>query len=638
MRRTGSIPPIVLALLFLFIAACASDAPRVAAARKIPIRDFFRHPEETEYKLSPSGRHLAFVGVYQGRDNLFVRDIRTGESRRVTGDTERDVNRFTWGNDELLLYIQDDGGDENYKLYSVDIEEGAVRCLTDFDGVKTRLVSRLKKRPDEMLIGLNKRDPRIFDLYRLNTRSGAMEMVFENPGDIRSWMADEEGVIRIIDGTSMMYRRNAEEEFIETLTTDPDDIFDPWFFAPEEDHVYAYSNVGRDKIAIVEYDMAKGREVRVLFEHPEYDTFGDDERDLFDYCAKKEKLLYALYTGERRTYHFFDPEMAAWHWRLRERLGDYEIAIESRNDDADRFVLLVTSDRLPGRYYLYDANADDLQFLRDAAPWLEEARMAETRLIRYEARDGLLIHGYLTIPAGAEPKNLPLIVHPHAGPQWRNSWGFDAKTQFLANRGYAVFQPNFRGSEGYGKAFMRAGFKQWGLAMQDDITDGVHWLIDQGIADPDRIAILGWSFGGYAALAGMAFTPEIYACGVDMWGISNYFTFFGSFPAYWGPYLDEIRVRWGDPVEDSLQMAETSPALHADKFRAPILIVQGENDPRVKMSQSEEMVNALREAGKDVEYVLIPGEGHALSDEKKTIELMEKIEDFLARHMGKDVP
>jgi dipeptidyl aminopeptidase/acylaminoacyl peptidase len=260
--------------------------------------------------------------------------------------------------------------------------------------------------------------------------------------------------------------------------------------------------------------------------------------------------------------------------------------------------------------------------------------MAEMKPISFRARDGLLIHGYLTLPKGLKPEGLPVVVNPHAGPQWRNSWVFDLKTQFLANRGYAVLQVNFRGSEGYGKQFLRAGFRQWGLKMQDDITDGVNWLIDQGIADKNRIAIFGGSFGGYAALAGVTFTPDLYACGIDLWGISNYFTLYRSFPSYWKSALVEINERWGDIGRDSVQMYQTSPVFHADQVKAPLLIFQGANDVRVKRGQSDEMVEALRKRNKEVEYVLIQGEGHGFSDEKRLIDQMKKIEDFLVRHIG----
>ena len=628
MKRLFVVPVLITATLLI---VCGSE-PRIT--REIPIEDFFRTPDRTDYKLSPDGGHYAFVGPYNGTSNVFIREIGGAEDRRLTSATDRDIIRFFWGNSSHIMYLQDNEGDENYRLYRVNVDSKEVVCLTDFDNVSTRVISRLGSDPDELLISMNRRDPEVFDPYRLNVETGELELLVENPGSIRGWMADNAGVVRIGHAAGLMYRKDDKSPFVEAIALDAGDTFSPEYFTPDNKNVYAYSSVGRDKIAIVEYDLENGREVRVLFEHPEYDAFGDDERDHFRYSQEKEKLLYALYTAEKRRLHFFDDEMAGIFRDLEKEIGEYEIVFKSATDDFSRFILEVTSDRLPGAYYLYDSAKRELDLLSLAAPWIDEKEMAGMETIEYESRDGLTIHGYLTLPNGRSPRNLPLIVHPHAGPQWRNSWGFDARTQFFANRGYAVLQVNYRGSEGYGKDFMKAGFRQWGLKMQDDITDGVNWLIERGIADKDRVAIFGWSFGGYAALAGLTFTPELYACGLDLWGISNYFTFYEGFPPYWKPYLEEINERWGDPVADSLQMYETSPVFHVERIRAPVFIAQGVNDPRVRIRQSEQMVEELEKHGKEYEYYPIEGEGHAFSNEEKIIDLMRRIEAFLEKHMG----
>jgi dipeptidyl aminopeptidase/acylaminoacyl peptidase len=618
----------VLATAFLI--GCSSQPQ---PTREIPIEDFLRNPQRTDYKLSPDGAYYAYVGPYGGINNIFIRKIGEGEAVRLTDASDRDIIRFFWGNSTNIMYLQDNEGDENYKLYRVRIDSREVTCLTDFDGVSTRVVDRLGNRPDEILITMNKRDPEVFDAYRLNVETGEMELLAENPGNIRGWMADNAGIVRIGFADGIMYRNDEESPFVKAMSLDAEDTFLPRYFTPDNKSVYAYSSIGRDRIAIVEYDLENGREVRVLFEHPMYDAFGDDERDHFKYSHEKQKLLYALYTAERREIHFFDNDIEAIYRGLEEEIGDYEAVFKSATDDFSKFMLEVSSDRLPGAYYLYDCDSAELELLSLAAPWLKEEEMAVMKPIQYRSRDGLTIYGYLTLPNGLDPENLPLIVHPHAGPQWRNSWGFDAKVQFLANRGYAVLQVNYRGSEGYGKEFLRAGFRQWGLRMQDDITDGANWLIDGGIADRDRVAIFGWSYGGYAALAGLTFTPELYACGLDLWGISNYFTLYESFPPYWKPFLEEINERWGDPVADSLQMYETSPVFHVERIRAPVFIAQGANDPRVRMSQSEQMVDELEKHGKEYEYYLIEGEGHAFSSEEKAIALMRRIEAFLSKHM-----
>ena len=624
-----------------------AEVDHTPPARLIPIEDFFRNPEQTDFELSPDGTHLAWVGPHDGVLNLYMREIgRPGGGLgisdttlddspeiRLTDSTERDIYRFFWGNDRYILYLQDTAGDENYRLYRVDIATKTTDCLTDFEGVDTNVISALRNHPDEVIIAMNRRSADAFDPYRLNISTGELELLAENPGDVTSWICDNEGAIRIAEARGLLYRSSPDDDFRKVLPLEKGDTFLPRYFAPDNRSVYAYSNIGRDTIAIVEYDLERGEEVRVLFEHPVYDAFGDDERDHFDYSFARQRLSYALYTAERRELEFFDKELEQLYHALRHTIGHYELQFASVTDDLGRIVVEASSDRQQGIVYLYDAASDTLEKLQEISPWLDEDELAEMRPIRYEARDGLAIHGYLTLPRGRTPENLPVIVHPHAGPQWRNSWGFDAGTQFFANRGYAVLQVNFRGSEGYGKSFLEAGFKQWGLKMQDDITDGVHWLIDEGIADPERIAIFGWSYGGYAALAGLTFTPETYACGLSLWGISNYFTLYRSFPSYWKPFLEQINERWGDIEKNREQMYRTSPVFHVQNIRAPLFIAQGENDARVRKEQAEELIAALEKHGKEYEFYLIKGEGHAFSSERKQIDLMTAIEAFLERHM-----
>lgn len=618
----------------LLTACCAFGSSQTVPAQQIPAGDFFRNPDETDYKLSPEGNYYAYVGPHEGINNIFIREVGTPDIRQLTDATDRDIIRFFWGNNTYIMYLQDTEGDENYKLYRVHINEKTVDCLTPFDDVNVTIIDVMRNRPDEIIIGMNKRDPELFDPYCLNIGTGEMELLVENPGDVRRWMTDNAGVVRVAYADGILYRESEDAEFKKVLTIDSDDTFIPHYFTPDNRHVYAYSNLGRDKIAIVEYDLSKGKEIRILFEHPIYDVFGDDEQDHFTYSYQTQKLLYALFTADRREMYFFDKGVQQLYDNVRSEIGDYEIEFESSTDDFSRVIIEASSDRMPGVYYLYDRESNELELLHTTAPWLNEDNMAVMQPVQYTARDGLTIHGYLTLPKGIKDKNLPIIVHVHAGPQWRNSWGFDAKTQFFANRGYAVFQVNFRGSTGYGKKFLRAGFRQWGLKIQDDITDGVNWLIDNGIADKDRIAIFGWSFGGYAALAGITFTPHLYACGIDLWGVSNYFTLYEGFPAYWKPFLEQINERWGDPVKDSLQMYQTSPVFHAENIKVPVFIAQGANDSRVRMRQSEQMVEELEKHNKEFEYVLIQGEGHAFSNEEKTVDLMVKIENFLEHHLG----
>ncbi|MFH1197139.1 MAG: S9 family peptidase [bacterium] len=603
-------------------------------AKEIPLENFFKKPQQSGYLLSPDGKNYIYTAPVNGINNIFMREIEKTEPIQLTNFADRDIKNSYWGNNNIVLFRQDTEGDENYKLYSLDISSKKINCLTDFENSNASIIDLYAKDPDEIIIGLNKRDPECLDVYRLNILTGELRMIEQNPGNVRSWMVDNNGVVRIAYAEDVFYRKDEKSEFKKLIGSEgEDDTFTIHYFTPDNKNVYAYSNIGRDKIAIVEYDLDANKEVHVLFEDPTYDTFGDDERDYFEYSAIKQKLIYALYTAEKRTFYFFDDELNEIYNNLKKKIGSYEIQFTSISNDFNKIMFYAYSDRLDGTTYLYNYANDELQLISKATPWLNENELAEMKPIKFTARDGLTIHGYLTVPKGGEAKNLSVIVNPHAGPQWRNSWGFNEFAQFFANRGYAVLQINFRGSEGYGKKFMQAGFNQWGRKMQDDITDGVNWLIEQGVADKNRIAIFGWSFGGYAALAGITFTPDLYACGIDFWGISNYFTFYNNFPPQWKNYMGEINRRWGNAVADSLLMHQVSPVFHVENIKAPVFIGQSVNDRRVVYQHSEQMVEELKKYNKEYEYVLVEGEGHALTNEKKIIDLMKRVEAFLNKHM-----
>lgn len=626
-----------LAIIMLIVTSCFNknqDSVDNKLAKQIPIEDFFKKPQQSGYQLSSDGKSYIYRAPVNGVSNIFIQEIGKSEPRQLTNSTDRDINNFYWGTTNYVLYEQDNEGDENYKLYRLDIQTKEITCLTDFENSNTSIIDFYAKNPNEIIIGLNKRDPECSDVYQLNILSGELRMVEQNPGDVRDWMVDNNGVVRIAYAEEVLYRKDEKSEFKKLIDNEgEDDTFTIHYFTPDNKNVYAYSSIGRDKIAIVEYDLDDNKEVKVLFEDSVYDAFGDDERDYFEYSKSKQKLIYAVYTAKKRTLRFFDADMQNIYNKLKEKVGNYEINFMSFSDNLNTFIFYASSDRLEGTTYFYDYANDNLQLISKATPWLDEYEMAEMKPIEYKSRDGLTIHGYLTIPKGMEDKNLPVIVNPHAGPQWRNSLGFDPFVQFYANRGYAVLNVNFRGSAGYGKEFLRAGFKQWGLKMQDDITDGVNWLIEQGIADKDRIAIYGLSFGGSAALAGITFTPDLYACGIDFWGTSNYFTWYNGFPPRWKPYMAQIHRRWMDPSVDSLQMYQTSPVFHVKNIKAPVFIAQSANDSRVRLEQSEEMVEELKINNKEYEYFLIEGEGHALTDEKVLIELMKKVELFLEKNI-----
>lgn len=633
---------ILLFVVFIFLTTALQTIVSGQSVRKNKINKpakrfeaeiFYKPRKETSFYLSPDGQKIVYIGYKNNQNAVFIRKI--GQTPDIClFDSTIVINRFYWSNNDYILYLQDNKGDENYKLYRINIHNREIKCLANYENVRVSIINNPGNKDGNIVIEMNLRDKRIFDPYRLNIITGELEILYKNPGNLNGWMVDNSGVIRFAQSDVLLYRKDNTSEFREIMKLNSAaDVFTPKYFAPDNKHVYAFSNINRDKTAIIEFDPETEKEVKVIFEDPEYDAFGDDERDFFNYSESNKKLLYSRYTREKRNYVFFDKKLEKMYDKLKYIIGkEYEIDIISYSDDFTRFILRVSSDKVEGRYYFYNASSEILEKLGEDSPWLDENEMADVKPVSFKARDGLLIHGYLTLPKGVKVQNLPVVINPHAGPQWRNSWIFDLRTQFLANRGYAILQINYRGSMGYGKSFMKAGYKQWGLKMQDDITDGVQWLIKQGIADKKRIAIMGQSAGGYAALAGVTFTPEIYACGIDFNGPVNFFTLYRSFPSYWNMKL--INERWGDIVKDSVQMYNTSPVFHVNRIKAPLLIVQGGNDIRVKRGQSDEMVEALRKQNKVVDYILLKDIGHGLPNNELQLRIMKKVEEFLELHLG----
>ncbi|PID59465.1 MAG: S9 family peptidase, partial [Ignavibacteriae bacterium] len=445
------------------------------------MKDFFKNPEKRSFQLSPNGEYLAYLAPYKSRMNIHVQKIGEDDVVRVTDATARDIAGYFWKGNNRLIYIQDTNGDENFRLYGVDKTGENQKDLTPFDKVRVGIVDDLEENEDEMLISMNKRDPRIFDVFRINVKTGEMELVAENPGNVTSWQTDHDGKLRIAittDGvnTSILYREKETDEFKPVLTTNFKETLTPLFFTFDNKNIYASSNLGRDKSAIVKYDLVNNKELEVIYEHPEVDV----SRLLY---SKKRKLLEGVaFTTWKTEYELFDEKTKEIFDDLESKLDGYEIVITSENKNEDKLLVRTYSDKSLGAYYMYDVNSKKLTKLVEVSPWLNEEFMAEMKPITYKSRDGLTINGYLTLPVGVEPKNLPVVVHPHGGPWARDSWGFSPTVQFLVNRGYAVLQMNFRGSTGYGREFWEKSFKQWGQTMQDDITDGVNWLIKEGIA------------------------------------------------------------------------------------------------------------------------------------------------------------
>jgi dipeptidyl aminopeptidase/acylaminoacyl peptidase len=601
-------------------------------APSIPLRDFFRNPTTTFYQVSPSGDYIAFLRPYETRLNVWIQPRKGGEPQRVTGVTDRDITSYFWKTDNYILFIRDSGGDENFHLYVADRDGKSVRDLTPFEKVQARMIDDLPLNSKEVIIGLNRRNKEIFDAYRLNIETGDLQLVAENPGNISDWVTDHDGKIRAAtttDGvnTSLLYRKSESDPWKTVLTTNFKEAFTPEFFTFDNQRLFGNSNRDRDKSAEVELDPETGKETKVIFEHPDVDVSS------LSFSRKRKVLTEASYTTWRTEYHFFDAQSEQLFQDLKQKLPGFEVFVLSSNDDENVFVVRTISDRSLGAFYLYDATSKDLTKLADRAPWLKEDDLAEMKPIDYQSRDGLTIHGYLTLPKGREAKNLPVVVNPHGGPWARDNWTFNPEVQFLANRGYAVLQMNFRGSVGYGRKFWELGFKEWGGKMQDDITDGVNWLIKQGIADPKRVAIYGGSYGGYAVLEGLVKEPALYAAGVDYVGVSNLFTFLQTIPPYWKPFLDMTYEMVGHPDKDKAWFQEHSPALNADRIETPLFVAQGAQDPRVNINESNQIVEALKKRGIQVEYMVKENEGHGFHNEENRFDFYTAMEKFLAEHL-----
>lgn len=601
--------------------------------RTIPLEDFFRNPEKTSIQISPEGDYLAWLEPYESMLNIFVKDLQTGEVKRVTNATKRGIYGFFWANKNRIVYVMDEGGDENMHLYGVDWDGANPIDFTPFDKVKCNLLDDLENDEEHILFSMNQRNATIFDVYRLNLDTGEMQMIAENPGNILGWLTDHDGKLRFAlasDGVNQdyLYRETEDAEFREIANYNFKENAGALFFTMDNRALYVSSNLNRDKRALYEYDLATGRPGKLIFEHPDVDV-----SNLLFSKARKVITGAVFYTDKRR-YHFFDEHRRQIQDFLDNQLPGFENSLSSYTRDESKYIAFSATDRSRGAYYLLDVDKWTLEKLFDVAPWLNPDELAEVKPIQYTARDGLKINGYLTLPVGKEAKNLPVVVNPHGGPWARDLWGFNPELQFLANRGYAVLQMNFRGSTGYGRKFWELSFKEWGLTMQDDITDAVDWLVAQGIADPKRIAIYGASYGGYATLMGIVKNPDLYAAAVDYVGVSNMFTFLESIPPYWEPIRNMLYEMVGHPETDAEYFKSVSPSLNAEKIKTPLFIAQGANDPRVKKQESDQMVEALQARGVEVEYMVKDDEGHGFFNEANQFDFYRAMEAFLQKHIG----
>ena len=607
------------------------------AQTQIPLENFFKNPEKIDYQVSPDGTYFSFMAPYENRLNLFVQKIGSDTTIRITSETERDITASMWAGNNRILFIKDTGGDENYQLYGVNIDGTDLKSYTNFPNVRTTIIDPLRKIDSLVIIGMNKRNPQVFDPYRLNLNTGELTLLAENPGNIQGWMTDHDGKLRvanaIVDGVNnqILYRETEDQLFQPVLTTNFKETVSFAVFTPDNKMVYALTNIGRDKTALVLMDPKTCEEKEVLYMNDKYDI-----SDL-NYSEKKNRLTVVACEGHKDMIrHYFDKDEEEIRKKLEAQLPGYNVGVTSKSKDENIRMIYAGNDRTYGTYYLYNVKENKLTKVADIAPWIKEEEMCAMNPITYASRDGLTIEGYLTLPKGytmENAKNLPVVVNPHGGPWIRDSWGYNPEVQFLASRGYAVLQMNFRASTGYGRKFTELGYKQWGQTMQNDITDGVKWLIKEGIADPKRVAIYGASYGGYATLAGVTFTPDLYACAVDYVGVSNLLSFMNTIPPYWKPLLDMMHEMIGDPETDKEMMEKYSPVFHVDQIKAPLFIAQGANDPRVNKAESDQMVEALKKRGVEVEYMVKENEGHGFSNEENKFDFYRAMEKFLDKYL-----
>lgn len=623
------------------------------AAQLPPLIDrelFFGDPQLVAVEVSPNGKWLSFCKPYNGTLNIWLQPIladRLGDAFPLTASNRRPITQYFWSRDSrYILYVQDKDGDENYHVYRISIAEArpnAIPSATDLtpkEGVRVQVYALPREKPEIAYIGLNDRDPTLHDLYELNLTTGALKLLYENKDGILGWSIDERGRIRLAtklgpEGETEIYEVKQKEgrfSFKKIYETAWDESAAIVHLPKKGKEVYLLTNKGVDKLRLVAFDLETGREREI---HKDPEDRVDISAAIFD--EKTDKLRFVSYKEDKIRRYFFDSKIEGWFKRWNELLAGGEVSYTALSDDERYAVVLLSSDREPGRYYLWDAKRSDLREIGAVRPDLPVSHLAEMRPLRIRVRDGVEIPAYLTLPSGLPPKNLPAVLLVHGGPWARDVWGYDPFAQFLANRGYAVLQVNFRGSTGYGKAFLNAGNKQWGTGiMQHDLTDAVQHMIREGVFDPRRVAIMGGSYGGYATLAGVAFTPELYACGISIVGPSSIITLLRSVPPYWRPLMKVFENRVGslENLQDVERLKAQSPLYHVDRIRVPLLIVQGANDPRVKRQESDQIVAALHAKGYAVRYLLAPDEGHGFANYDNRMAMIVAIEQFLAERLG----
>lgn len=611
------------------------------------VEDYFARPKASQFKISPDGKYLSYKEKDKdSKNHVYVKDLTTGKITRALEEKNDLIKSYGWLDKKRLFYTQDRGGNENIHLYAADIDGKNLKDLTPFEGITLNSVRIIKDTPF-VIVTMNKNNRQIFEPYKINFNTGEMTWLYENKdvnSPIDNYIFDKQGNLRgytILENglTSKLYYKDLQSGKFNLLkTTDWKDSFQIISFnenSGNKDEAYVATDLNGDKSRIVLYDLKKDQPIKEVYSHPDFDV------NSISLAGKNRnyELDYISYNGIKNETIPVSRYYKEVHDKLASEFGDKQFSVVSSDDKDEKLLVVVDSDKLYGKYYEYDTKAKTTKLLFDLMPQLKEEDMAEMRPIEFKSRDGVTIHGYITLPKEAvQGKKVPLIVNPHGGPQGiRDDWGFNPETQLFASRGYATLQVNFRISGGYGKEFQKSGYKQIGRKAMDDVEDGVKYAISQGWIDKDKVAIYGGSHGGYATLMGLIKTPDLYSCGVDYVGVSNIFTFFGSFPEYWKPYKEMVKQIWYDldNPEEAKIAKEVSPVFQIDKIKKPLFVVQGANDPRVNINESDQIVKALRAKGFEVPYMVKYDEGHGFGKEQNRIEFYKTMLGFFAQNFNK---
>jgi len=627
--RLSTVLAVSTGIVFFVLAGAAAE-PEL-----IPREVLFGNPVKTDPQISPDGKMMAYLAPVKNVLNVWVKTIGKEDDRVVTKDEDRGIRRYFWaGDSKHIMYLQDVGGNENWRLYGVNLQTGQIRDLTPYEDVQVQIIARDKHFPNELLIGMNKDNPKLHDVYHLDLTSSELKKVAENPGNVISWLADADFKVRGAmaatagGGFDLLVRDNVQADWKKVLGWDSEDSMTSQAVSFTKDGKSLYLIDSRNVNAgrLVTMEIATG-DVKVIAQDPQYDA-GDAMIHPDTY-----QVQAVSFTKARTEWTVLDDSIRD-DFEAISKLVQGDFFVYDRDNADATWLVGFTRDNGPVSFYAYDRKDKKGRFLFDHMPNLNKYTLARMEPASFKARDGLTIHAYVTFPVWKEKKNLPMVLLVHGGPWGRDTWGYAPAVQWLVNRGCACLQVNFRSSTGYGKTFVNAGDKEWAGKMHDDLIDAVQWAVQQGYADPNKVAIFGGSYGGYAALVGATFTPDVFCCAVDIVGPSNLVTLIKSIPPYWTPLLATFYKRMGNPDTEEEFLKSRSPLFKVDQIKIPILIGQGANDPRVKQAESEQIVEAMKKKGLAYEYIVFADEGHGFAKPENRLKFYAAAEKFLAKHLG----